>query len=166
MELFMYKGVRLFIAAISLLILSKEAVFCADSAINAKKESGQYRRLIIGNLAVNVEIADTNQKRQKGLSGRRELKKNDGMLFIFPRTGKYTFWMKGCYIDLDIAFINTDGIILEIFSMKKEPVNMPDEYLRVYAPHSDRIKYALELNCGWFKENNIMPGRKITILSH
>jgi hypothetical protein len=161
----MYKSIRLFIVTMFFLILSYEAVFCTGKAINAKEGPGQCR-VIISNLAVNVELADTNQRRTKGLSGRRELKKNDGMLFIFPKTGKYTFWMKGCYIDLDIAFINTDGIILEIFSMKKEPVNMPDEYLRTYTSHSDRIKYALELNYGWFKENNTKTGRKITILSH
>ena len=162
----MGKGIRVFIVTVFLLMLSQDAVFCIDKTINAKKEFGQCRVIIIGNLAVNVELADTNQKRAKGLSGRKELKKNEGMLFIFPKTGRYTFWMKGCYIDLDIAFITTDGIIQEIYSMKKEPLNMPDEYLRTYTPHSDRIKYALELNCGWFKENNIMPGRKITILSH
>ena len=97
-----------------------------------------------------IEVADTNLKRAQGLMGRKNISKNGGMLFKFPAAHRLSFWMANTYVPLDIAFIDDDGKVLQIKSMNA---------LSTRAVTSDHIcKYALEVNKGWFKENNISVG--------
>src|SRR3989344_7914429 len=56
----------------------------------------------INDAKINVEIADTQDKRAKGLGGRDSLATGSGMLFIFPKADRYSFWMKGTKFPLDI----------------------------------------------------------------
>ena len=62
-------------------------------------------------IGFQVEIADTFEKREKGLMGRDNLPDNHGMLFIFDEPSTPAFWMKGCKIYLDMIFIGADGLI-------------------------------------------------------
>ena len=100
-----------------------------------------------------IEIADTPEKREQGLMYRKNLAKNQGMLFKFPHNTFASFWMKNTYIPLDIAFLNEQGRILQIESLS--PLNTK----AVYSNHS--CKYALEVNKGWFTQNGIIVGSKI-----
>ena len=103
---------------------------------------------------LSVEIADTNRERTLGLMFRRTLKQNSGMLFQFPYKKIMNFWMKDTYIPLSIAYISQNGIINEIYYMK--PLDVSATY-----PSRKPAKYALEVNRGWFKKNNITPGSRI-----
>ena len=105
-------------------------------------------------IKLSVEIADTDRKRMLGLMNRRILKQNSGMLFQFPYKKKMNFWMKNTYIPLSIAYINQNGIINEIYNMK--PLDVSVTY-----PSGKPAKYALEVNHGWFKKNNISLGNRI-----
>jgi len=100
-----------------------------------------------------VEIADNFQKRSYGLMDRKYMPKNEGMLFKFPNPEKLHFWMANTYIPLDIAFLDNNGKILQIESMtplttKRVSSNCP-------------CQYALEVNHGWFRDNNIRVGNYI-----
>ena len=103
---------------------------------------------------LKTEIADTDQKRAKGLMYRKELDTNSGMLFIFPQEEILSFWMKNTYIPLSVAFIDRQGKILEIRHMK--PLN--DSI--IYSSKSKAL-YALEVNLGWFNKNSIKVGCRI-----
>ena len=107
-----------------------------------------------GQIKLNVEVAATEQARQKGLMYRMSLPENDGMLFIFEKDKRLSFWMKNTYIPLDIAYLSKNGIINEIQSM------MPLDVSLTY-PSKKPAKYALEVNSGWFKRNGIRPGMKL-----
>ena len=109
----------------------------------------------IGDSLVKVEIADTPQSREKGLSGREHLKADHGMLFVFDYLRKQGFWMKDTHIPLSIAFISADGKILQIEQM--EPLD-----LHPVASHSP-IRYALEVNKGFFQENGITVGMRVDL---
>jgi hypothetical protein len=100
-----------------------------------------------------IEIADTPIKREYGLMDRKTLASNHGMLFKFPQSNRLSFWMRNTYIPLDIAFINEDGKISQIEKMY--PLST-----RSIRSNSD-CRYALEVNTGWFKNNNIKVGDKI-----
>lgn len=100
-----------------------------------------------------VEVADTPIKRQYGLMDRKSLGENEGMLFKFPRKEKLAFWMQNTYIPLDIAFMDDDGKVLQIKEM------FPLSTRSVQSSYD--CKYALEVNHGWFKENNISEGSYI-----
>ena len=55
---------------------------------------------------IDLEIADSEYERQLGLMNRKEMKENEGMLFIFPQQEYQSFWMRNTLISLDIMFVN------------------------------------------------------------
>lgn len=107
--------------------------------------------ITINNIPLEVEIADNNSEKIKGLMYREYLPQNTGMLFIFDSEDSRSFWMKNTQIPLDIAFIGEDLIIKKIDQL--DPVN--DRSVE-YA------KYVLEVNMGWFSRNGITEGAKVS----
>ncbi len=61
------------------------------------------RQLEVGKHTLQVEIAANDSDRERGLMYRTKLAENAGMIFYFPSKRKLRFWMKNCYIALDIA---------------------------------------------------------------
>lgn len=112
-------------------------------------------KLTIADKIILVEIADTDQERALGLMNRKTLEKDSGMLFVFQEEQKLSFWMKNTLIPLSIAYISRNGEIKEIHDM------YPLDEKAV--PSSRSVMYALEMNQGWFKDNQISVGDKITI---
>ena len=98
-----------------------------------------------------VELATTPEARVCGLSKRVKLPANHGMLFIYPALGPRTFWMKDTHIPLSIAFLDDSGLILSIHHMT--PMQTDERY-RSLQP----VRYALEVNQGWFAEKKIGVG--------
>ena len=113
------------------------------------------RTLQVGNITYKVEIARTMEERAKGLMYRNRLKPETGMLFVFPRDQKLSFWMKDTKVPLSIAFISKDGIIKEIIRMKPlSRKNMVSTY---------SVRYALEVNRGEFERLGIKVGDRVII---
>jgi len=107
-------------------------------------------------ITIPIEIADNDELQSLGLMYRNDIPKEYGMLFVFPTEGIRAFWMKNTYIPLDIAFINSEGVILEIKTM--EPCysqNCP--VYTIYKP----FRYALEVKVGFFEEYGFKPGARI-----
>ncbi len=117
----------------------------------------------VGEQIIQVEIADSPEEWELGLSYRDTLAWDHGMLFIFPNESRRVFWMKGCYFDIDLAYIESDGTISEIITMEKEPLNTPPESLRTYPSQSTTIKYVLEMIGGWFDEQDVNIGTTINL---
>lgn len=107
--------------------------------------------IMIKNISMNVYIAESYCELNQGLMNIHNLK-NDGMLFILPNEMQAVFWMKNTYIDLSIAFIDSKGMILEIQDMDSYDWNIK------YFSKSNKIKYALEVKKGFFKEKQINIG--------
>ena len=101
-----------------------------------------------------AELAFTPDTRSCGLSNRYTLGENNGMLFLFPNIGKRTFWMKNTHIPLSIAFIDDAGKIVMIHQMEA------DQTSTTY--HSfQAVRYALEVNRGWFSSHDIKTGDRV-----
>ena len=115
--------------------------------INLVSENGTKVKL-------NTEIADTDEEREKGLMNREFLDESDGMLFVFREEQKLAFWMKNTCIPLDIAYIDKNGIIKEIYHMK--PLDASLIYNSI-----NPVMFALEVNMGWFSRHKIKTGSKI-----
>src|ERR1700758_4097670 len=107
-----------------------------------------------GLVPLKAELADTESKREKGLMFRRSLSENSGMLFVFAPPAQAAFWMKNTRIPLSIAFLDNQGKILEIRSMRPF-----DETVILSA--SNAVAYALEVNEGWFDYHGIQTGTKV-----
>ncbi len=86
---------------------------------------------------------------------------NDGMIFLLENVGQASFWMKNTLIPLSVAFIDKDGVILEIHDMVPADPNVPDDLLPVTHSDSNEVAYALETNVHWFALNGVKPGDKL-----
>ncbi|MGQ9508643.1 MAG: DUF192 domain-containing protein [Thermodesulfobacteriota bacterium] len=109
--------------------------------------------LFIKDKEIWVEVARTPEEREKGLMGRKNLEKDEGMLFIFESEDYHVFWMKNTLIPLSIAFIDKEGRIVGITDM--EPLSLASNL----PPRP--ILYALEMRKGWFKKNKVKIGERV-----
>ena len=106
--------------------------------------------LEVGPARVRVEVADTIEKRQRGLMFRDHLDEDRGMIFVFPEERQLSFWMRNTRIPLSIAYIGSSGRIREILDMA--PL---DETTH---PSAEEVMYALEVNRGWFARAGVKTG--------
>lgn len=93
--------------------------------------------ITIGDKKYKVEIADTPEKQEKGLMGRKSLPKDQGMLFIYDEPQDLSYWMKDTLISLDIIFIDDDMEVVSVKQgqpMSEEPITEND------------VQYVLEVN--------------------
>jgi uncharacterized protein len=104
-----------------------------------------------------AEVVDTPESRELGLSGRTGLAKDEGMLFVFDKAGRYGFWMKDMLFPLDMVWINEDGLVVNI-----ERSVSPESYPKAYINTID-AKYVLELSQGATKTYGLYIGSKVTI---
>lgn len=109
--------------------------------------------LQIGKKTLHVEIARTNDQHRTGLMFRESLPKNQGMLFIYQEKRQMAFWMKNTKIPLDVAFLGDNGDILQIEPMEPQTTVL----------HNSRypVRYALEVNQGWFTRHGFKVGDTI-----
>lgn len=105
---------------------------------------------------LNAERADNEFRRRKGLMFRKNMSSNRGMLFIFEEEQPLSFWMRNTYIPLSIAYIDGRGYVRVILDMKPldDSVTYPSRY---------PVKYALEVNQGWFGSHDITPGCRVLL---
>lgn len=113
---------------------------------NKFSENSRQREVIVGDEVFVVEVARLKNEREKGLSGRKELCSNCGMLFEFSKPGKYGFWMKDMNFPLDFVWI-LDGRIVYVnkniaknFSEVIFPPIKIDRVLEIPAGALDRYK--------------------------
>lgn len=148
------KDLAIIISVIIILILGVWFVF-GGSGGETKEEKIVIKNSTDQEFEVIVEIADDPEERQKGLMGRDSLCENCGMLFVYKKDVDNGFWMKDTQIPLSIAFIHKNGTINEIQQMDPNTLDShkPDSFYR----------YALEVNQGYFQENQIDAGDVVSI---
>jgi uncharacterized membrane protein (UPF0127 family) len=111
---------------------------------------------IISGQDLAVELAFTDAARQRGLMFRDTLEETHGMLFLFERADRLSFWMRNTRIPLDIGFFDSDGILREILPL------YPFDETPVQS-RSNRIQFALEVNRGWFARHGVQPGAQLDL---
>ena len=111
-------------------------------------------KLTAGIHVITAEIASTPQSRMIGLMMRERVAPNHGMVFVFEDKSQHCFWMRNTLIPLSIAFIDDDGTIVNIADMtpKSEASTCPQR----------PVRYALEMDQGWFAKRGVTAGNKIS----
>ena len=135
------------ILAIGLLALATAFPAFADTA-------HRVISLNVGKHPIRVEVVQKDADLAKGLMFREKLGKNDGMLFIFADPGYHSMWMMNTLIPLSVAFLDRDGVILNVEDMEPKTT---DSHMA-----AGPAAYALETNKGWFAERKLKPGDKVT----
>lgn len=110
---------------------------------------------------LKIEVARTFSERYQGLMNRTSMPENNGMLFVFDRPQKLSFWMKNTYIPLSVAYLDKNKVIKEMYDMKPQSMMEKTQDLTSY-PSKCECQYALEVNQGWFKKNKVKVGDKIS----
>ena len=121
--------------------------------INETNNLGEIKEACFDERCFEVEIANTDEERQKGLMFRETLDEDKGMLFIFEEEGIYPFWMKNTLITLDIIWINKEGEI--VFIANAVPCEI--EPCQIYNPNKEAL-YVLEVNSGIANEIGLKAG--------
>jgi uncharacterized protein len=127
---------------------------CALLAQQLPQPTLRTTKLTAGIHVITAEVAMTPQSRMIGLMMRERLAPNHGMAFVFDDKSQHCFWMRNTLIPLSIAFIDDDGTIVNIADMapKSEASTCP----------ARAVRYALEMDQGWFAKRGITAGKKIT----
>ena len=131
-----------------------------EPAPTAIQEEIVYSNLQIitssGTVSVKIETASTPEQKTIGLMYRKFLEKNSGMLFVFDKEEPKTFWMKNTLIPIDIIFISSGKKIVSFETM--EPCAA--DPCVIYSSGRP-AQYALEVNKGFVKENEITTGNQL-----
>jgi uncharacterized protein len=126
-------------------------VLCACTTL-AAAELPQIA-LGVGKHKLTAEVASTEAQRSTGLMHRRMLPEDRGMLFVFPEVALHGMWMMNTFVPLSVAFVDRDGVIINIEDMEPHTKNTHSA--------ARAAKYALETNQGWFRKRGIKAGDKI-----
>jgi uncharacterized membrane protein (UPF0127 family) len=110
-------------------------------------------QLTSGMHLIQAEVAAAPRQREIGLMYRKSMPANAGMLFVFEDKAVHCFWMKNTLLPLSIAFLADDGRIVNIADMEPET--------EVSHCPKEPVRYALEMNQGWFAKRGQASGGKI-----
>ena len=133
-------------AAAALLLVAALSLACCS----ARTERMERVQVTVGSTVFTVEVARTDAQRERGLMQRRSLGSREGMLFIFDADEHLTFWMKDTLVPLSIAFLSSEGRILQIEDM----VPLSEKAIRSRLS----ARYALELPKGAYQEAGAAEG--------
>ncbi len=134
---------------IGLMVLAVSVAGCQ----RGQSIQGTEQVIITGEL-FHLEVASDESTRTQGLMGRTEITSDGGMLFIFPTTQVRQFWMGYCLIDIDVMFLDPNGRVTAIHTMKTEAPRKEDESESDYAarlagyPSVYASQFAIELRAG------------------
>jgi uncharacterized protein len=135
-------------AALFLLVL-----FSIPPGLVSPEGGRVFWELQIRGKKVRAEVARTEAEKARGLMFRQELGEDEGMLFVYEKEAFLSFWMKNTPLPLSIAFLDKNGVIVDIqdlvpFSLRTRVSAYP-------------ARFALEVNRGWFQANGIAAGDRV-----
>lgn len=106
---------------------------CSEGRVELRGDWGTAR--------FRVEVADTPEERSQGLMHRESLASSAGMLFVYDRPQRVSFWMQNTLIPLDMIFMDTTGTVTRIHENA-----VPQD--RTSIPGGDDVQFVLEINGG------------------
>lgn len=147
-----------YIKYFTFLILCVSFSVCFTSCGEEKKYNLAVEELEIiksdgSSVKCRCELARKEEERNYGFMNRKTIPEGTGMLFIFDKDQMLRFWMKNTPHPLSIAYINSQGVIKNIYDMT--PYSLSDVSSTV------SVRYALEVPQGWFSEQGIQVGDKV-----
>lgn len=133
-------------AIFSLALVSGASAACAPDRVSLSGPQGEA--------FFTVEIADDPEERSQGLMFRDSMPSSTGMLFVYERPQRVSFWMKNTLIPLDMIFVNERGIVEHVHENA-----VPGDLTPI--PGGDNILVVLEINGGLARKLGIAPGAKM-----
>lgn len=113
--------------------------------------------MTVNTTAISVELAESREQQEKGLSGRTSLPEDRGLAYLLAKPDFYTFWMKNMKFPIDIIWVDKNQKIIDITHNLT-----PDSYPRIFQPVKP-AQIILEVNAGFAKKNGINIGDPVTV---
>lgn len=110
----------------------------------------------VGDQLVRMQLAVLPLEMEHGLMGRKDLKPDEGMLFVYQAPQTQNFWMHDTPTPLQIGFFTRTGELAEIY-----PMYAFDE--STIKSRGNRLQFALEMNQGWFDAHGLKPGAALDL---
>lgn len=153
-------------------ILSALLVFvcpaCSSGGVASTSEPA-VEDVVLGGETFHLRLAINDAQRQKGLGGVASLAPDAGMLFVFPDAAPRSFWMYGCTIDLDIAYVSPLGRVVSVYTMPKEAPQAEGESVADYSarllryPSGSPARYVIEVQPGTLARLGITVGTMLEL---
>ena len=147
------KGLKVRISLVALILFCVVFSACAKSKLPVKelmikRSDGIY-------VTVQAEMAVEEEERNYGFMNRKKIPDGTGMLFVFEKDQILSFWMKNTPSPLSIAYLDSEGVIKNIYDMK--PYSLEPIVSTV------SCRYALEVPQGWYSRAGIRVGDKVLV---
>ena len=128
------------------LVATQSYAACRDDQVLLRGDWGQAR--------FSVEIADDPAELSQGLMHREKLATSAGMLFLYEKPGSLTFWMRNTLIELDMVFIDPQGVVAHVHHRAQPLDETP-------IAGGDGLQAVLEINGGLAERMGIVSGSEI-----
>ena len=134
---------------------------------DSKLESVEFPRgtILVDDIALEVQIADSEPRRVRGLMFQDQLPPDQGMIFVFNEPGLYSLWMLNMQFSLDMIWFDQNGNVVHI----EKDVPPCKTALEITTCQSvvpdDEALYVLEVTSGFIDQNNITYDSKLSIIS-
>ncbi len=145
------------------------AILLTGCKPQARPIDGGIETILIAGQEFSLDLAMTPESRRRGLAGRTSLAPDEGMLFVFQDVETRSFWMYGCIMDIDIAFIDPIGYVTALHTMPAEPPRGDQETELAYEQRLAKYtsgypaQFAIELAPGRFEELGVSVGDRLSI---
>jgi hypothetical protein len=153
-------ALRYLLITVSVLAVWLIAVFAVQRFINREVSNLKIVDLEINGIKIEAELADNFLSRAQGLSGRKSLDENKGMLFVFGNLATRSFWMKDMNFPIDIIWINGDKVA-GFAENAPIPANPPAGGGIPSFKSPERVDKVLELPAGSVQKIGIKAGDEI-----
>ena len=125
--------------------------------------------VVIAGKSFNLELELDQQSRAKGMMHRTSIPENSGLLFVFPDAVERSFWMKNCFVNIDLIFLDSRGTITAVHEMPIEPPQSEEETDFQYEERLNHYwsqgpaRFAIELASGSISQLRLQVNDRITL---
>ncbi len=154
--------IPIFIAAV---IVGVVGLMTLPSDVKLESVKFPMGTIMIDDVPLQVQIADSEPRRIRGLMFQDQLPYDQGMIFVFEKPGLYSLWMLNMQFSLDMIWFDQDGKIVHI-EKDVPPCKTPLEIAACQSivPNEEAV-YVLEVTSGFIDQNNITQDSIMKIIS-
>ena len=154
--------IPIFIAAV---IVGVVGLMTLPSDVKLESVKFPMGTIMIDDVPLQVQIADSEPRRIRGLMFQDQLPYDQGMIFVFEKPGLYSLWMLNMQFSLDMIWFDQDGKIVHI-EKDVPPCKTPLEIAACQSiiPDEEAV-YVLEVTSGFIDQNNITQDSIMKIIS-
>lgn len=134
---------------------------------DSKLESVEFPRgtIKVDDVPLQVQVADTEPRRVRGLMFQDQLPYDQGMIFVFDQPGLYSLWMLNMQFSLDMIWFDSQGNVVHI-EKDVPPCKTALETMTCQSiiPEGNAM-YILEVTSGFVEQFNVTKDSKLSIIS-